>query len=209
MDEAGYEVPEDVGAAVHVYKDEADPDQPRYAINQLGLVAVALGSVGLAIAEFLPLDEQTTLFARIQENTLLQQEGWPFLIFAAFAGLAAYRSYANAQRTWAPTIWGVFGLAYAIYLGTNKSLRTLYPIGANGEPDTSQAGTVAAIGIAVYAAGAASLLLCLGGRLIRQSPLVESEPTRRCPDCAETILAVARVCKHCGTELAANKSPER
>lgn len=26
-------------------------------------------------------------------------------------------------------------------------------------------------------------------------------PTRRCPECAETILAAARVCKHCGHRL--------
>ena len=25
-----------------------------------------------------------------------------------------------------------------------------------------------------------------------------SGPTRECPDCAETVLAAARVCKHCG-----------
>jgi hypothetical protein len=26
-------------------------------------------------------------------------------------------------------------------------------------------------------------------------------PTMRCPECAETILAAARVCKHCGAQL--------
>jgi hypothetical protein len=26
----------------------------------------------------------------------------------------------------------------------------------------------------------------------------QGEPTKKCPDCAETVLAEARVCKHCG-----------
>ncbi len=28
-----------------------------------------------------------------------------------------------------------------------------------------------------------------------------SEPTKRCPQCAELVLAQARKCKHCGSEL--------
>jgi len=29
-------------------------------------------------------------------------------------------------------------------------------------------------------------------------PTVSEDPTKTCPDCAETVLAAARVCKHCG-----------
>ncbi|GJO59108.1 hypothetical protein NJB1604_52980 [Mycobacterium marinum] len=33
-------------------------------------------------------------------------------------------------------------------------------------------------------------------------PAVAKAPTRQCPDCAETILAAAKVCKHCGSRFA-------
>lgn len=32
---------------------------------------------------------------------------------------------------------------------------------------------------------------------------IDSRPTRRCPECAETILMEAKVCKHCGHRAAA------
>jgi DNA-directed RNA polymerase subunit RPC12/RpoP len=63
---------------------------------------------------------------------------------------------------------------------------------------------LARIGIGVYVAGAGGLITALGGIVMRQSPLadtLEGEPTIRCPDCAETILAAAHVCKHCGHRL--------
>jgi hypothetical protein len=41
---------------------------------------------------------------------------------------------------------------------------------------------------------------------LARAPILEAPPeapeaTRRCPDCAETIKAAARVCKHCGLRL--------
>lgn len=34
-----------------------------------------------------------------------------------------------------------------------------------------------------------------------QAAAAAAEPTRKCPECAETVLAAARKCKHCGAEL--------
>jgi ribosomal protein L37AE/L43A len=52
----------------------------------------------------------------------------------------------------------------------------------------------------------------LGGWVIRRSSprlddlesedLPKDETTKRCPDCAETVLAAAKVCKHCGYRFA-------
>jgi len=157
----------------------------------------------MVAAVFLPVSEPTSTLATIEQNTLIQQEGWSFIVFAVLAVISAYRSYRSGRRPWAPIVWGLLAVAYAIYMGTDKGLRTLYPVGPNGTPDTSGAGTVAAVGIAVYLAGASGLVMALGGRLMRQSPLSGAQATARCPDCAETILAAARVCKHCGAHLTA------
>lgn len=171
------------------------PPEPaqRYDISLFGLGLVCVGAVGMVIAEFLPIAEAAG--ETVRQNTPVQQEEWQFFGFAAFAALAAYRSYRKGRRGWAPIIWGLLGLASAVYMGTNKSLRTLYPLGVS-----QGSGTLVPVGIAAYVAGAASLLVMVGGRLMRQSsPVAE---TQRCPECAETILAAARVCKHCGAHLA-------
>lgn len=58
------------------------------------------------------------------------------------------------------------------------------------------------------AAGVSGGLAALGGWLMRNSPATtkmttvpavgeSTAPTKRCPDCAETVLAEARLCKHC------------
>lgn len=35
----------------------------------------------------------------------------------------------------------------------------------------------------------------------RSEPLPPGVPTKVCPDCAETVLAEARICKHCRLEF--------
>lgn len=35
----------------------------------------------------------------------------------------------------------------------------------------------------------------------KPSPIASSSPTKRCPACAEEVLAAARKCKHCGEQL--------
>ncbi|WP_082951022.1 zinc ribbon domain-containing protein [Mycobacterium mantenii] len=41
-----------------------------------------------------------------------------------------------------------------------------------------------------------------------QTPDVVRGPTKKCPDCAETILAAAKVCKHCGYRFTPSSAPE-
>ena len=46
----------------------------------------------------------------------------------------------------------------------------------------------------------------------QRKPPRASSATKKCPDCAETILAAARVCKHCGyrfAPIAESKATER
>jgi hypothetical protein len=58
---------------------------------------------------------------------------------------------------------------------TDKCFRTLYPIGADGGPDTSQPGVVAPLGIALYVAGAD---VAVGPGRIADASL--QRPGRRC-----------------------------
>jgi hypothetical protein len=178
-----------------------DEAEPRYAVSGLGMALVAVGAVGLAISVFLPYVESTGLFSSVKENSLIQQNGWYFLLIALAAVGTAYRNYSAGRRGWAPIVWGLIALGYAIKYGADKSARTLYSIGTNGEANTSEGGKVGGVGIGVYVAGAAGVVTAWGGWLMRKAEVVEeapSEQTKRCPDCAETILAEARVCKHSG-----------
>jgi hypothetical protein len=62
-----------------------------------------------------------------------------------------------------------------ILVATDTEMRTLYPIGADGAPDTSQPGMVATLGIAVYVAGAGVAVAAIGSLMFRQG-------TQRYPD---------------------------
>lgn len=63
-------------------------------------------------------------------------------------------------------------------------------------------------GIALYVLAIGSAFFALGGVIIALTPQLRQlqrdaglslgQPVKRCPDCAESVLAEARVCKHCG-----------
>jgi hypothetical protein len=181
--------------------------EARYAISPVAAGTAAVGGVLLALASFLPLDQPSGAFARVQSNTLIQHGYWWVLIGAAAIVLAALRAFTTGKRseTTSVLVLGVIAAVLVIYAAQDTSLRTLYPIGASGEPEVSAPGTVVPLGIAIYVAGAGVLLALIGGWTMRQTaaavPAVEPEATTRCPECAETILAAARVCKHCGHRL--------
>lgn len=181
--------------------------EARYAIGPVAAGTAAVGGVLLALASFLPLDQPSGAFARVQSNTLIQHGYWWVLIGGVAILLAALRAYTTGKRseTTSVLVLGLIAAVLVVYAGQDTSLRTLYPIGAGGEPEASATGTVVPLGIAIYVAGAGVLLALIGGWTMRQTaavvPAVEPEPTTRCPECAETILAAARVCKHCGHRL--------
>jgi hypothetical protein len=182
--------------------------EARYTISPVAAGTAAVGGVLLALASFLPLDQQSGAFARVQSNTLIQHGYWWVLIGAAAIVLAGLRAYTTGKRseTMSVLVLGAIAAVLVVYAAQDRSLRTLYPIGANGEPEASATGTVVPLGIAIYVADAGVLLALLGGLMMRQTAEIvpeseEEKATKRCPDCAETILAAARVCKHCGARL--------
>jgi hypothetical protein len=195
------------------------PSVPPPAATRANPAAVAAGLAGgvvLVISVFLALAGNTTTFYRIADNTLIQHGGWPLVVLGVAAVLAAIRSTATGKprrRTF--LVLGLLAIALVVYVGTDKSLRTVYPI-LNGAPDASQPGTVASVGIGVYVAAVGAGLVLLASlfgpipiaaaNAVTPPSLAESrsyppppvEPTKKCPDCAETILRDAHVCKHCG-----------
>ena len=196
------------------------PPMPSLPTTRANPAAVAVGLAGgvvLVVSVFLALADNTTSYGRIAADTLIQHGGWPLVVLGVAAVLAAIRSTATgkpSRRTF--LVLGLLAIAFVIYVATDKSVRTIYPQLLNGAPDTSQPGTVAGVGIGVYVAaiGAGLVLLAslfgsipiAAANAVAPPSLAESrsypppsvEPTKKCPDCAETILRDAHVCKHCG-----------
>jgi len=173
----------------------------RYTVNPVGIGLAVLGGVLLVVSVFLPLDEPSSVFERIQENTLIQHEGWMLIVLGATILLAA-ASLTNPNSV-AICVLAVIAGGLIVYTGLDKSLRTLYPIGSDGEAEATGKGVVVPLGLAIYIAGAGAVLAFAGGLTTfpRRKAVDPSEETRRCPECAETILTAARVCKHCGARL--------
>lgn len=183
--------------------------------NPLALGLVIVGAAAMAIAAFLPLDEPTGAFRSVESNSLIQQGGWLLIALAIGIAASGFRASQTGGNLWRlPALICVFAAWRVVSWGTDNDMRTLYPIGPNGTPNTSQPGVVASLGIALYVAGVGVALALIGSVMLRQTeqsgdaedPLVaaweQERKTKKCPDCAETILAEAKVCKHCGNRFA-------
>lgn len=153
----------------------------------------------MAISAFLPLVEPTGTFRMVEHNTLIQRGGWMLIALALGIAASGYRvSQGRWKARWVPIVLCV--IAGLIVLSANdKDLRTIYPVGPDGNPITTQPGTVANLGIAIYVAGAGVAAAFIGSVMLLRS---RQTKTKKCPDCAETVLADANVCKHCGYRFA-------
>jgi hypothetical protein len=118
------------------------------------------------------------------------------------AAAATYRTYQQQSKTWTVLVIGVIGIGLAVYAGTGERLEL-----TSASPGNRLFGNVretASPGVGIYAAGAGGLLVAYGGALLAGWGIwpggsqLPARRTKRCPDCAETVLADARVCKHCG-----------
>jgi 5-hmdU DNA kinase, helical domain/Uncharacterised protein family UPF0547 len=89
---------------------------------------------------------------------------------------------------------------YAIYNGTGDRTK-LEGVASNAFlHDVISVNGSPAVGI--YAAGAAGLMAMFAGFILAGNSVSSyrgaDRRTRMCPDCAETVLEAARICKHCG-----------
>jgi cbb3-type cytochrome oxidase subunit 3 len=184
---------------------DADPSPAAEVEPNVGALILAAVAAGLAVVSaFLPALESSA-FSVIEKNTLIQSGGG-FLILGCAVGIfgAAYRVYQQRTTSWAVFILGVIILGTAIYSGTGSRTKLESVLSVGGQ-SLSVKGSPA---VGLYAAGAAGLMamfagVMLAGHVVSSFDAGSSKPTKTCPDCAETVLDAARVCKHCGHQFAA------
>jgi hypothetical protein len=162
--------------------------------NPLGLGLIIAGAAAMAIAAFLPLVEPTGTFRMVEHNTLIQRGGWMLIALALGIAASGYWVSQGKRTAGGVPILLCVGAAGLIVLNDEK-LRTLYPVGPDGTPITTEPGIVANPGIAIYVVWAGVAAAFIGSVMLLRS---RQPKTKKCPDCAETVLADANVCKHCG-----------
>lgn len=184
--------------------------------NPFALGLLLVGAAAMGLSAFLPLDEPTSAFRLVEDNTLIQHGGWQLIIAAIAIAGAGFRVNQRDGEGWGlPFVLSALAAIRIVMWAADESLRTLYPVGPDGTANTSQPGTVVPLGIAIYVAGVGAGAALIGSLMLRQTeksdtaqtvagPTAGQSPTKKCPDCAETILADAKVCKHCGYRFAAS-----
>ena len=120
--------------------------------NPLGLGLILIGASMVAISAFLPLLEPIGMFRLIQQNALIQQGGWVYVAGAVALAAAGVRGFINVRDWSQPLIVSVIGVVGMIVWAANTGMRTLYPVGPNGDAITTGSGQVADWGIAIYVA---------------------------------------------------------
>lgn len=183
-------------AGLHDQEETTEEIDPNIGAMGLAMIATALAVVSV----FLPALE-TSVFSSIAKNTLIQSGGG-WLILGCTVGIlgAVYRVYSTRTPTWAVLVLGLVILAAAIYHGTGD--RTELESVA-GNPFLQEKVTVkGSPAVGIYAAGAAGLLAMFAGYILGGGSISSYQSagrrTKVCPDCAETVLEAARICKHCG-----------
>jgi hypothetical protein len=136
--------------------------------NPFGLGLVILGAAAMALSTFLPLDEPAG-FQMVTHNTLIQHDGWMLIAVAVGIAAGGFRASQKPGQWVRPAVLCVLAGGGVTFWLLNKSMRTLYPIGRDGTLDTSQPGTVAALGIALYVAGAGVAIALVGSLMLRNS----------------------------------------
>lgn len=188
-------------------KEAEEASQPKTSTRQRGEIsgaglAISLAGAGLMLlGVFLPWAESSS-FARIEENTVIQSGYGAFwVVWSVVIVSGIFGSRRSDKVVWSVFGFGLVGIAVAIYSGTGDRLLLESVAGFSG-PGTR--GTVqASPGIGIYATGIGSALVAAGGWLLAQEDRTTSpDPsTRVCPECKFEVPAEASVCGHCRNRL--------
>jgi hypothetical protein len=122
----------------------------------------------MAISTFLPLVEPINTFRRVEDNTLIQHDGWTLIALALGIAASGYRASRGTRTWWLPVVLCVLAAGLLVFYADDKDVRTLYPVGPDGNPITTQPGMVANLGIAIYVAGAGVAAAFIGSLMLRR-----------------------------------------
>lgn len=179
------------------------PEPEPVEINRAGVGLAIAGAVLMVVGCFLPGVESTT-FSQIVDNTLIASGNGIFVIAIAVGAVAGtYRLYQQGRQDWSVFIDGLFGIAAAVYAGTGDRLElqsldtSLATVTVTGSP-----------GVGIWVVGVGAGLVTCGGLFLAGHGAwfggqMSARQVKTCPDCAETVLADAHVCKHCGHRFSA------
>lgn len=135
--------------------------------NPVALVLLILGSLAMVVATFLPLNESAK-FGRIEQNTLIQHGGWMLIALAIWIAAGGYYVDQGRQKAALVIVPCVLAVGLVFFTAITEGAQTLYPIGADGNPDTAQPGTPATMGIGVYLAAVAVAVALAGSLMLRE-----------------------------------------
>lgn len=176
-----------------------------------------IGGALVVLSTFLPLASVSGRFTAIQANSMIQHGGWFLVLLGVGLAVPPRKEFGRYAPLVAVPAWGIAAIIVG-KIAADDGVRTLYPVGIDGTIEKAGLHATAPLGIAVYVAGL-GLVLALAGILMRLTKIqsretedllakweaeddAEAEKERaatekQCPDCAETILRAAKVCKHC------------
>lgn len=179
--------------------------EERYHVDRVAVGLALAGAALMVISVFLPRVESST-FGKVAKNTLIQSgDGWAFIVLGIVVAATVHRATQEGTRPWGPLICGLIVIGLAIYDGSGERLDLTGSSFAGG-PLSERANA----GIGIYAAGAGGLLSFIAGYVIRRSSDTVRAQHKQCPDCAETVLANAHICRYCGHRFPGfADSPER
>ena len=137
--------------------------------NVLGLWLILVGAAALAISVFLPLAQSAGGLPIVGNNTLFQEIGWKVFFLPLFLVSSGYHASQGkpGARWFLISLCAISAVGIAL-LGSDKGLRTLYPLGPGGAVDT-QPGVVTSLDIAIYVAAAGVVVAFIGALTFSRS----------------------------------------
>lgn len=192
---------DDRTSAVEEHADIADTPG-----NPVGAAVALLGAILGLVGSFTSVHQYGIV--PIQKNSYIAEGYWWILLASVILGIGAAYLLIGQARTgsWKLVIPSLAVIGGGV-IGLSHHFQQL-EITATGQ--TFQ-GTP---GIGVYLTLVGGIMGVVGAAIYNSAwhpwpaPSWERRPTKQCPDCAETILLDANVCKHCGYRFGARESPE-